>query len=100
MEFLFSILGTSIRLIRRFSLSLEHRTSVKRFVSLQFLNPKKIGRTPLTGDQPAARPLHTQTQNKHRQTSMAYVGFETTISYVERTRTVHGLNRASNVFGS
>jgi hypothetical protein len=35
---------------------LEHRASVKRFVSLQFLNPKTAGRTPWTGDHPVARP--------------------------------------------
>jgi hypothetical protein len=37
--------------------TLEHRASVKRFVSLQFLNPKTVGRTPWTSDQPVARPL-------------------------------------------
>jgi hypothetical protein len=37
------------------SLPLEHRASVKRFVSLQFLN--LIDRTPWTGDQLVARPL-------------------------------------------
>jgi hypothetical protein len=45
--------------------TLGDRTSVKRFVSLKFLNPKTVGRTPWTGDQPVARPLPTQTQNKH-----------------------------------
>jgi hypothetical protein len=35
---------------------------VKRFVSLQFLNPKIVGRIPWTGDQAVARPLHVQTQ--------------------------------------
>jgi hypothetical protein len=35
---------------------------VKSFVSLQFLNPRTVGRTPWTGDQPVAMPL--QTQNK------------------------------------
>jgi hypothetical protein len=40
--------------------TLEHRASVKRFVSLQFLNPKTVGRTPWTGDEPVARPLPTQ----------------------------------------
>jgi hypothetical protein len=35
---------------------------VKRFVSLQFLNPKTFGRTPWTGDQPIPRPLPIQTQ--------------------------------------
>jgi hypothetical protein len=29
-------------------------------VSLQILNPKKVGRTPWTGDQPVERPLPTQ----------------------------------------
>jgi hypothetical protein len=38
---------------------LEHRVSVKRFVSLQCLNPKTVGRTPWT----VARPLPTY---KHR----------------------------------
>jgi hypothetical protein len=33
---------------------------VKRFVSLQFLNSKTVGRNPWTGDQPVARPLPTQ----------------------------------------
>jgi hypothetical protein len=37
---------------------LEHRESVKHFVSLQFLNLK----TPWKGDQPVARPLPTQTE--------------------------------------
>jgi hypothetical protein len=36
---------------------LEHRTSMKRFVSLQFLNVKTFGRIPWTGNQPVARPL-------------------------------------------
>jgi hypothetical protein len=35
---------------------LEHRASVKRFVSFQFL----VGRTPCTRDQPIARPLPIQ----------------------------------------
>jgi hypothetical protein len=35
---------------------------VKRFVSLQFLNPKAVGRAPWTGVQPIARPLPIQTQ--------------------------------------
>jgi hypothetical protein len=43
--------------------TLEDRASVKRFVSLQFLNPKTVGRTPWKGDQPVARPLPTQDNN-------------------------------------
>jgi hypothetical protein len=54
--------------LRLFSLSLfvpvaptlKHRASVKRFVSLQFLNPKTVARIPRTGDQPVAKPLPTQ----------------------------------------
>jgi hypothetical protein len=42
--------------------TLELRASVKRFVSLQFLNPKTVGRTPWTGDQPVSRPPPTQTE--------------------------------------
>jgi hypothetical protein len=48
--------------------TLVYRAFVKRFVSLQFLNPKTVYRTLWTGNQPIARPLPTQTQNK--QTSM------------------------------
>jgi hypothetical protein len=44
-----------------------HRASVKNFVSLQFLNPKIIDRTPWTGDQPVARPLPIQT---HKNTNI------------------------------
>jgi hypothetical protein len=39
------------------ALTLEHTASVKRFVSLQFLNRKTVGRSSWTGDQPVARPL-------------------------------------------
>jgi hypothetical protein len=35
----------------------KHRTSVKQFVPLQFLNPKTVGKIPWTGDQPVTRPL-------------------------------------------
>jgi hypothetical protein len=45
---------------------LEHRASVKSFVSLQVLTPKTVGRAPWIADEPIARPLPTQTQNKHR----------------------------------
>jgi hypothetical protein len=57
----------TFRLIACLSLSLppvaptsEHRASVKCFVSLQFLNPKTVGRFLERGDQPVARPLPTQ----------------------------------------
>jgi hypothetical protein len=77
----------------------QHRASVKRFVSLQFHNPKTVARTAWMGDQPVARPLPIQTQNKHRQTSMPWVGFEPTIPVFERAKTVHALDRAATVTG-
>jgi hypothetical protein len=39
--------------------SLEHMESVKPFVSLQFLYPKTVGRTPWAGDQ-TGHYLHTE----------------------------------------
>jgi hypothetical protein len=44
--------------------TLEHRASLKRFVSLQFLNPKTVGSTPRTGNQLVARPLPTRSNTK------------------------------------
>jgi hypothetical protein len=44
--------------------TLEHRVSVKRFVSIQILNSKIVGRIPWMRDQPIARHLPIQTQNK------------------------------------
>jgi hypothetical protein len=77
--------------------TLEHRVSVKRYVSLQFLNHSTVGRTPWTRDQPVARPLSTQTQNKRRQTSIPWVGFEPTIPVFERAKTVHACDRNAYV---
>jgi hypothetical protein len=77
--------------------TLEHSASVKLFVSLQFLNPKTVGRTPWTGDQAVARPLLTQTQNERRHTSMPWMGYEPTIPVFERAKSVHALNRAATV---
>jgi hypothetical protein len=68
--------------------NLEHRATVKRLISLQFLNPKRVCRTSWTGDQPVARPLPKQTQNKHTKISMPGVGFETRIPAFERAKTV------------
>jgi hypothetical protein len=60
-----------------------------------------VCRTPSTGDQSVTRPLPThrraQTQNKSTQTSMPQVGFETTISAFERSKTVHTLDRTATV---
>jgi hypothetical protein len=64
-------------------------------VSLQFLKLMTVGMTPWTGDQPVARPLPTQdntkAQNKSRQTSMPWVGFETTNPVFERAKTAQPL---------
>jgi hypothetical protein len=53
------------------------------------------------GDHPVARPLPThrttQAQNKRTQTSMPWVGFETTIPAFERAKTVHALDLAATV---
>jgi hypothetical protein len=55
-----------------FSISptLEHGTSVKRFVSLQFLVLHTVGRTPCTGDQLVVRklPTHRATQIQYKRT--------------------------------
>jgi hypothetical protein len=66
-----------------------------------FLTLYTVGRTPLTGDQPVARPLptHRSTQNKRTQTSMPRVRFEPTIPAFERAKTVHALDRAASVIG-
>jgi hypothetical protein len=51
--------GTSLLILSLFPVAhtLEYRACVKRFVSLQFLNPKTVGRSPWMGDQPVARSL-------------------------------------------
>jgi hypothetical protein len=73
---------------------LEHRASVKRFVSLQFLNLRHsvglLGRV----ISPSQGLYLTQTQNKHRQISMPRVGYEPRIPVFERAKTVHALDRA------
>jgi hypothetical protein len=78
------------------ALTLKHKESVKRFVLLQFLNPKTVGRTPWTGDQPVAKPLPTQTQTEIN----ALSGLEPTIPVFEREETFHALGRTANMIGS
>jgi hypothetical protein len=78
---------------------LEHRASVKRFVSPQFLNlTHPVG---LLGRviSPSEGRYLTQTQNKHKQTNMPRVGFEPTIPSFERAKTVHAVDRAATVIG-
>jgi hypothetical protein len=65
--------------------------------AFQFLNLfHTVSRTPWTGDQLVGWPLPkhrtTQTQNIRTQTSMTWVGFETTILVFERAKTVHALD--------
>jgi hypothetical protein len=81
---------------------LEHRASLKRFVSFQFLNLRQsvglLGRgiIPTQGLY-----LHrtTQTQNKRRQISMPWVGFKPMIPVLKRPKTFHALDRAATVIG-
>jgi hypothetical protein len=71
---------------------------VKRFVSLQFINAKTVGRTPWTGISPSqGRYLHKQKKRKHE--SMPWVGFEPTTPVFEQAKTVHALARAATVIG-
>jgi hypothetical protein len=86
------ILSVSFFLV---ALTLEHRTSVKRFVSLQFLKSYTGGRTPWTGDEPVVRPLTTQ-DNTNR-ANAEIVGFEPTIPVFQRARAVHALDRTANL---
>jgi hypothetical protein len=71
---------------------------------LQFRNLLHTdSRNPWRTDQPVARPLSTyrttQTQNKCTQTSMPWVGFESTIPGFEWVKTVDALDRAATVNG-
>jgi hypothetical protein len=72
-----------------------------RFFSFLILHT--VGRTPWTDDQPVSRPQLThrtaQTQNERTHTSMPLVGFEPTISELERAKKVHALDRETTVIG-
>jgi hypothetical protein len=78
---------------------LEHRASVKRFASLQFLILRHsvglIGRV----NSPSQGRYLTQTQNTQKQTSMPRVGYEPTIPAFERAKTVHALDLTATVIG-
>jgi hypothetical protein len=56
------------------------------------------GKTPWTNDQPVARPLPTQTQNKHTDIH-ALSGIRTHDTSVRTRKTVHALDRAATVIG-
>jgi hypothetical protein len=78
----------------------EHRASVKRFVSHQFLNRwQSIGLFGRGISPSQGRYLHgtIQTQNKRKQTSMPWVAFEPTIPVFQRTKIFHVLDRAAAV---
>jgi hypothetical protein len=73
-------------LVHSCSSHLEHTASVKRFISLHFLNlTHSVG---LFGRviSPSQGRYLTQTQNKHKQTSMPWVGFEPTIQRWSKRR--------------
>jgi hypothetical protein len=73
---------------------LEQRASVKRFVSLQFLNLREsVGLLRLRVSQSQGRYL-TQTDIH------ALSGFRTHISVVKRAKTFHALDRAATVVGN
>jgi hypothetical protein len=78
---------------------LENKASVKRFLSLQFLNRRQsiwlLGR----GISPSQSRYLTQTQNKCKQTSMPRVGFKLAIPMFERAKTFRALDGAATVIG-
>jgi hypothetical protein len=79
---------------------MEHRTPVKRFVSLQFLNLRdSIG---LLGRviSPSQGHYLTQTRNKHKETSMPRVWFESTIPASKRGKTGLASDRAGTVIST
>jgi hypothetical protein len=75
------------------SLWLYRSLDLGRFFSFLTIYEYTVSRTPWTGHQPVARPLHahriTQTHNKRTQTFMPLVGFEPTIPVFERAKMVH-----------
>jgi hypothetical protein len=79
---------------------LGHRASMKRFVSLQFLNLRHSVGFPGRGISPSQSRYPTQTQNKRKQTSMPWVGFEPRIPVFDRAKAFYVLDRAATVIGS
>jgi hypothetical protein len=74
---------------------LEYRASVKRFVSLQFLNLRHSVGLPGRVVSPSQGRYLTQTQNKHRQTDMSRVGLRSQRS----TKDSYDLDGAATVIG-
>jgi hypothetical protein len=76
---------------------LEHRASMKCFASLQFLNLRhSVGLLARVISLSQGHYL-TQTQNKHKPTSMPRVRFEPTTPAFEQAKTVHALDHATTV---
>jgi hypothetical protein len=76
---------------------LDHRASVKLFVSLPFLNLRQSVGFLERGINPSQGLYLMQTRNKHKQTSMPWVRFEPMIPVFERAKLFHALDRAANV---
>jgi hypothetical protein len=72
---------------------------MKRFVSLQFVNLRPSVGLHGRGISPSQNRYLTQTQNKHKQTSIPRVGFEPTIPLFEWVKTFYALDRAAAVIG-
>jgi hypothetical protein len=93
----------SLRLLPYFFCSccsnLEHRASVKRSVSLQFLNHRQSVELLGRGISPSQGRYLLETQNKRKQTSMPWVGFEPTIPVFVRAKIFHALDRPATVIG-
>jgi hypothetical protein len=68
-------------------------------VSLQFLNFRQSVELFGWGISPSQGHYLTQTQNKRRQPSMPWVGFELTITAFERAKTFHALDCTATVIG-
>jgi hypothetical protein len=78
-------------------------SSLDRGRFFSFLILYAVGRTPLTGDQPVARPLPTLDnirQNKRTQRSRPWAGFEPMIPVFVRAKTIHALDRAATAIGN
>jgi hypothetical protein len=85
--------GWLVSMVYSYCSHLEHRASVKRFVSLQFLTLRhSVG---LLGG------VISPSQSRYlTQTSISRVGFEPTIPAFEIAKIVHALNRAATVIGA
>jgi hypothetical protein len=85
------------------NLGLSRLHETFRFASVT--RPRRVGRSPWTGDQLVARPLpvhkhrKTYTQHEH-QTCMPEAGFEPTIQAFKQAKTVPALDHWDTVVGT